>query len=374
MIFRRSWIFLCALAGFCLIINWSCYQQSGLSQLWPEEPFRKLSQYGFFEKPLSRLQPVSGIYSYELNSPLFSDFAKKARFVYVPEGKKARVGADERIEFPPGSVLIKNFYYEADQLSDLNSEEARIIETRLLIRTDKGWDAWPYKWNEEQTDAELALAGGQLELGLENDGLGKPVNLNYQIPNKNQCKGCHVLDDKVRPIGPQLGNLNKEMTGELPGNQIEHWIQWDILEDDFEASTKPQALTKWVDYAQVQEDLNERALSYLEINCAHCHNPRGPASTSGLHLGHGADPAQIGILKSPVAAGKGSGDRIYDIDPGDAEASILHYRMVNTEPGVRMPELGRQLLHPEGIELIEAWINAMPADSSGIGDAAYSLQ
>ena len=30
--------------------------------------------------------------------------------------------------------------------------------------------------------------------------------------------------------------------------------------------------------------LNDRARAYLDMNCAHCHNSKGPANTSGLFL------------------------------------------------------------------------------------------
>ena len=67
----------------------------------------------------------------------------------------------------------------------------------------------------------------------------------------------------------------------------------------------------------------------------------------------------IGINKTPVAAGKGSGGRMVDIKPGDANASILWYRMQTHAPGERMPELGRTTVHDEGVALIREWINHM---------------
>jgi len=60
-----------------------------------------------------------------------------------------------------------------------------------------------------------------------------------------------------------------------------------------------------------------------------------------------------------VAAGRGSGDRKYGIVPGKPNESILVYRMESDDPGIRMPELGRQLEHIEGVDLIKAWIKAM---------------
>jgi hypothetical protein len=67
----------------------------------------------------------------------------------------------------------------------------------------------------------------------------------------------------------------------------------------------------------------------------------------------------LGVNKPPVAAGRGSGGHKYDIVPGQPEASILYHRMASTDPGVMMPELGRQRVHEEALALIHDWIQAM---------------
>jgi hypothetical protein len=69
--------------------------------------------------------------------------------------------------------------------------------------------------------------------------------------------------------------------------------------------------------------------------------------------------AIVRIGKAPVAAGKGSGGHRYDIVPGNPEASILMYRIQSDDPGIMMPELGRSIVHQEGIELIREWILRM---------------
>ena len=106
--------------------------------------------------------------------------------------------------------------------------------------------------------------------------------------------------------------------------------------------------------------LDLRARSWLDINCGHCHSSQGPANTSGLFLDiHQTDPYKFGILKPPVAAGRGSGDRAYDIVPGKPDQSILVYRMEENDPGIRMPEIGRTIAHKEGLQLIKDWIKEM---------------
>ena len=109
-------------------------------------------------------------------------------------------------------------------------------------------------------------------------------------------------------------------------------------------------------------DVDSRARAWLEVNCAHCHNPAGPAKNSGLDLRVAArEPAHFGVFKSPVAAGRGTGNRLYDIVPGKPDESILLYRMESTDPGVMMPELGRQRVDARGVALIREWIAGMDA-------------
>ena len=106
--------------------------------------------------------------------------------------------------------------------------------------------------------------------------------------------------------------------------------------------------------------LNDRARSWLDINCAHCHHPDGPAATSGLNLSvHEKNPTAWGVRKTPVAAGRGSGNRRYDILPGHPDQSILLYRLESTDPGVMMPEVARKVTHREGVALIRAWISTL---------------
>ena len=69
----------------------------------------KLSEYGFFETPMKKLIPVGDVIPYDLNTPLFSDYAHKARFIRFPEGAKARYNQQEVLDFPIGTILIKNF-------------------------------------------------------------------------------------------------------------------------------------------------------------------------------------------------------------------------------------------------------------------------
>ena len=111
----------------------------------------KLSEYGFFVGKLSDLNPSPSVHSYSLNTPLFSNYAEKIRFVKIPDGSTIKYHPTEVFEFPVGSILIKNFYYPVDFRKP--EKGRKLIETRLLINQPDGWEALPYIWNDEQTDA-----------------------------------------------------------------------------------------------------------------------------------------------------------------------------------------------------------------------------
>lgn len=289
-----------------------------------------LSEYHFFADGAAQ-RPAAGVTPYRLQTPLWSDGAEKRRFVYVPQGQKARAQGDGLLDLPVGSALIKSFGFGG-----------KLIETRVLLHRADGWVALPYQWNADQSEARLVLGGVRLTL---KGAQGQPIN--YAVPNKNQCKECHALNGAVTPIGPKAYNLAPE------------WLA--MFAKAGHLDTVP-AVTHRVPLWEARDrvPVADAARGYLEANCAHCHNPAGAASNSGLNLGwQVSDPVQIGIGKRPVAAGRGSGNLEFDVVPGDPAHSILAYRMGSLEGGVSMPEVGRSVVDPAGQAIVERWIREM---------------
>jgi uncharacterized repeat protein (TIGR03806 family) len=162
----------------------------------------------------------------------------------------------------------------------------------------------------------------------------------------------------MTPIGPSARQLNREDIYQSTSiNQLSHWAEEGILTM---LPNKMSEVPKLANYNDPLANIDDRAKAYLDINCAHCHNKVGQAQTSGLYLDwKQSDHTAFGFNKSPIAAGRGSGDLKYDIVPGKPEESILLHRMKSTDPGVMMPELSRSLVHNEGVELIREWIKRM---------------
>lgn len=325
-----------------------------------------------------KLRLNDGVVPYDLNTPLFSDYAHKLRTVWMPKGQAARYDADAAFDFPVGTILSKTFYYPLPKggkwdgksvartlpsLSMMEGEtldlsKVRLIETRLLVHRAEGWVALPYVWNDAQTEATLKRTGELVALELI-DANGVRETVDYQVPDQNQCGGCHLTNNhsrKLLPIGPKARHLNRELDYAAGReNQLAHWTRIGYLQGAPDAASAPRT----VDATDAKASLDARARAYLDVNCGHCHSATGPAITSGLHLD--ASPAtrlQNGFCKQPVAAGKGTGDRLYDIQPGRADGSVLLFRMDSDDPSVMMPEVGRSVVHREGVELIRQWIDA----------------
>ncbi|HEX7804393.1 MAG TPA: SO2930 family diheme c-type cytochrome [Pseudoxanthomonas sp.] len=356
----------------------ACASRDSGVRFFAEGQPKALSEWGVLKVEDGRLSLNAGVVPYDLNSPLFSDYAHKLRTIWMPKGKSARYDAQNSFDFPVGTIISKTFYYPLpgdgkwngksvartagnDDLRNetLDLSKVHLIETRLLVRREKGWEAMPYVWNEAQTDATLKRAGDLISLELVDSDGGREA-ADYQVPDQNQCASCHATDNKTRalhPIGPKARHLNRDFAYAAGNeNQIAHLARAGYLTGAPDPAQAPRN-ADWQDAAHAR--LEDRARAYLDVNCGHCHSQTGPAITSGMWLDAAiTDHLKLGFCKQPVAAGKGTGNRLYDIAPGQADASVLVFRMDSDDPSVMMPELGRSVVHREGVELIREWINA----------------
>lgn len=343
-----------------------------------------LSQWGQVGIRDGALVLGEDVVAYDMNTALFTDYAHKLRTIWMPEGLSAEYREGEVFDFPVGTVITKTFYYpraEADvservartedETHDFANgamplENVRLIETRILVHREDGWVAIPYLWNDEQTEAEVHRIGEIIPLTLV-DASGGEEAFNYVMPNVNQCASCHAPDSNTRiisPIGPKARHINRGFAyAGGSQNQIARLGEAGFLTgapDDLSAAPQNAA---WADPDAAMVD---RARAYLDVNCAHCHSPVGPADTSGLFLEPWTEfGPSLGICKLPIAAGSGTGNRSFGIVPGDPDNSILHYRMDSIAPDVMMPELGRSTIHREGVELVAEWIRSLEGDCAG---------
>lgn len=359
----------------------------GMAACSPSEPTpqfhavdtpRLLSEWGQLGISGETLRLGEGVVAYDLNTPLFTDYALKLRTIWMPEGMQAGYREHETLDFPVGTVITKTFYYPLaeqagavmrgdghaliDAEGDLDLSRVQLIETRILVHREDGWAALPYRWNEDQSEAVLHRYGDIVPLTLVGTD-GEAQDFNYVMPDVNQCASCHAPDSNTRiisPIGPKPRHLNRDFA--YPGgpmNQLDYLTEVGFLT----GAPAPADAPRNADWTDLNATLEDRARAYLDANCSHCHSPVGPADTSGLDLEPGiAHGPALGICKLPIAAGSGTGDRRHDIVPGQPDESILLFRLDNIEPDQMMPEVGRSTIHTEGVALIRAWIESLPGD------------
>lgn len=359
-----------------IIIVFSCSKDNDEDSYTPispvtvdlsQVPYPKLSDYKFFEGDLKNLSPALNVVPYQPASALFSDYAHKKRFVWMPAGNKAAFNGDTNsLELPVGAVLIKNFYYD----NVLPNNVTKLIETRLMIRKSSGWIFANYVWNKEQTEAYFDLNGSIVPIEWKDENnLTKTVN--YRIPNEVQCITCHKTRATVSgtattvftPIGIKPQNLNFNYNyGNETKNQLSKWIEIGYLENDFNL---PSQENTTINYEDTSKSIDLRARSYVDINCAHCHqNDRhcdyrpmrfafyesGNPTTGLTNMGVCVNTSDVQDFPSQL-------DKV--VTPQDIERSMLFYRINTTNEGYRMPLHGRTLIHTEGVVLMKDWINSL---------------
>lgn len=317
-----------------------------------------LKSYNLFSdlnNPLEK--PNSNGFKYELNSTLFSDYALKSRFIFLPPGKSIKYRKTEMLDFPIGTIISKTFWFE-----NKTKDKKKVVETRILIHREVGWISLPYVWNENQTDAILMRGGKTFDLSTEwvdeTSAKGQST-FSYHVPNTNQCLNCHISNQKMIPIGPKAKWLNRDGVDTWAGhNQLQKMLDLRLL---FVDQNEDVFAERGENYNDLTLPLEKRARAYLDMNCAHCHSPAGNAGMSGLwlELEREAKSQHTGLCKHPVAAGTAAAKLKYDIVPGQPEKSILVRRMKSGRPANKMPEVGRNLVHAQGVQLVEDWIREM---------------
>jgi uncharacterized repeat protein (TIGR03806 family) len=299
-------------------------------------PVMRLSELGVFDGDLKQQIPRAGFVAYEVNAPLYADGAKKRHFVYVPPGTQLRANAD-RWDIPVGAYLVKTFSFLRDARDPLLGE--RFIETRFMVRTESGFTASTYLWNDAQTDAFASRGDLDVRVAfIDLDGAARDEL--FHVPGTSQCASCH----EGRALGFRSRQLDK-------GDQLSRFLALGLID----AMPPPHLrLTDPMGNAPIAE----RARSYLDANCSHCHGAGGSAERTDLFwdLEHTVPPELPVCRETREVDGR---DRV--LVPGHAEQSELLARMRSTNPRVHMPRGPSRLADAAGITLLSAWISSLPA-------------
>jgi uncharacterized repeat protein (TIGR03806 family) len=241
--------------------------------------FPLISDYHIFKGSPSQLIPGKGFEHYELATALFTDYAEKQRLIKIPAGHKMTAINDSLPDFPDGTILVKTFYYFKDKRD--TGKGKQLLETRILLKTNGGWSAGTYVWNTAQTEASLLTNGLNTPVAwVTINGVARTTS--YHVPGNKECATCHNANNTIIPIGPTIRNLNMEVTrNKAVVNQLSYFQEAGILNP-----VNPASFSTLPDWQNTSNTLAERARAYLDVNCAHCHNPKGSCAKSDLRFAY----------------------------------------------------------------------------------------
>jgi uncharacterized repeat protein (TIGR03806 family) len=341
----------------------------GVTPALEGSPYQTLAEWRLFADEKAQT-PADRVVPYDVIAQLFADYAYKRRFLYVPTGKEIGYSPTDKWNLPVGTILVKTFSYLTDGKDPKNGE--RLLETRLLIRESSGWAPHTYVWNEAQTGATLTTGGTTIDSQVVTPS-GDHLTDSYIVPSENDCRTCHGRLGHTDTLGGRTRQLDRDNDyGSGAENQIDHLAKLGLFDTTPEPAVNRVHLVDPFGSAAI----SDRVRSYLDGNCAHCHEPGSSAgSASGFWVDYpSTDPntvqnAHWGMCKQPASASGSTCGLRFDIVPGKPDDSIIVCRMESTLGKARMPPIGRNLVHSESLALVREWISGMPA---GCGAASSS--
>jgi hypothetical protein len=258
--------------------------------------------------------------SFSPQYPLWSDGARKRRWIYLPPGTTIDASRPDAWEFPAGTRLWKEFAVGAP------------VETRFIERLADGtWRYATYVWNEEGTDATLAPAEGIAALSTP-DG--------YSIPSELDCRACHE-SAAVPVLGFSALQLSSDRDPLAPHAEARSDLDLDGLVARGLVTNLPPDVTR--PRIEASSPIERASLGYLHGNCGHCHNETETRV-----------PVDLTLAESIVEGAAGS-DRV--LRSLLEVRSRLLARVSSRNPQRQMPPLGTRLIDVEALALLERWIS-----------------
>jgi hypothetical protein len=267
--------------------------------------------------------------------PLWTDGARKQRWIHLPAGTSIDASDPDAWQFPIGTRLWKEFSFGAR------------TETRYMVRTREGWRFATYVWSSDEIEATRVEAGTTVAHEV---APGRP----HQVPSEGECRACHgnaptpVLGFSALQLSPERDPNAPHREEIAPGSL------------DLAELVRAGTLRGWPAPAPVPRipgnPVERAALGYLHGNCGHCHRGDGPVASVGMLLAAEVDaPPSLDTIAAPS---KFMAPRLR-VAPGDASGSVLLARMRSRSPIEQMPPLGTQLVDEEAARLIARWIDQL---------------
>lgn len=289
-------------------------------------PPAQLSQTGCFDLSTpNRPVPHPGLVPFDVVSELWSDGAKKRRYLGVPDGATMTLQSNGSWLPPPGTLIIKQFDLET---TPGDPTTRRPVETRFLVMdATTGLNGFTYRWNAAGTNASLLPDSASTFNWPMDDGSQHA----HFYPSRAHCRSCHHSS-----MGPLLG---------VRSEQLARWFDYDgVIADQLQTLSalgiapvsSAQPVVSAHDPGQTVE---RRMRGYMVGNCEHCHNP---LYVNVKDFRYATPLAQTRICET--------------ITPGSPSTSRV-YQLVTSRPG--MPALGSLAVDPLAAQVLGDWISGM---------------
>ena len=309
---------------------------------WPAPTLKETGLYADWDT--KRVGPGKILFSPQY--PLWTDGAKKTRWMELPQGTFVDASNPDAWQFPIGTRFWKEFTFD------------RRAETRFIEHTAEGWKYATYAWNEDGTEALLAPERGIARSVVIRDGV------RHGIPSRTDCKSCHE-GSPAWILGFSALQLSADRDPNAPHAEV--------LPDDGVTLRKlverglvrglPSHLTDGAPRIAADTPVARAALGYLHGNCSYCHTMSGELANLKFSLQYPfaetfteppAMSTTIGkVSKFVPSIWEAPGDRVR---AGHPDLSVLALRMASRNPVAQMPPVGSRLVDEEAVALIRKWI------------------
>jgi putative heme-binding domain-containing protein len=328
---------------------------SGLPDRSADFP-RRLSETGLFQS-LATMEPAPGVVPYSVLVEPWMDGAAAQRWVAIPGADTIELATDSKraANYPAGTVLVKHL-----TMPQVGGKPIR-LETQVLHYENGIWNPYSYLWDETGNDARLVEStdtNRTLQLS-DPTANGQSRERTWHVNATNECKLCHNAGPRF-VLGFVANQLDVPLkTKASASGQLDLLAAQGVIRDAIPvAGSDPLRLVHPQD---TNQSLDDRARSYLHVNCAMCHHPGGNAIISfflrrdlpfdKLNTNKGTGIGTFGIRDARIIA------------TGDPYRSLLLYRMSKLGYA-RMPYIGSQVVDASGVTLIEDWIRSLPSDTA----------
>ncbi len=305
--------------------------------------------------------PTADVVPYAVNAPFWSDGTTKTRFIRLPPGERIAFASRGPWGFPDETLLIKNFYLD---LVRGDPASQRIVETRFLIKRvgAPGWDGYSYLWNEAGTNATLLADSTTVAYVI--DDPQDPVGFflqEYYFPARQDCEVCHT-----KGAGYVLGVHTAQLHTGAEQNQLHTLAQQGLFTK--ELPTDLSSLPHLPNPFDPSIPLDQRARSYLDVNCAPCHRPESVGRTI-IDLRYDTPLAETNTIGAFPTLGDIGEPEALILSPGEPQLSTLYLRLL-TLGTFRMPPLASSIIDERGADLMAEWIASMGTPTAVTATAA----